>query len=99
MEDNKERIIKMIFSVVDEINRQLSQENRLSKTLDTVIFGPGAELDSLGFIIFIVALEQKVEEEFKKTVLMDNIEISKKDNPFRSISVLADCINLRLNGK
>lgn len=96
---NKERVVKVIFSAVDQVNLQLSRENQLSKAIDTAIFGAGAKLDSLGFINFIVALEQKIEDEFQETILMDNIEISRKNNPFRSIGALANHISLRLKEK
>jgi acyl carrier protein len=86
----------VIFAAIDEINQQLPKEQQLSKSLNTVLFDGMGSLDSLGFINFIVVIEQKVESEFKETVLMDGIKISKKDNPFRSVNAFADYIYLRL---
>lgn len=89
----KEQIIKTIYEVVDEVNRDLPPEQQLSKSQETVLFGQNATLDSLGLVSFVVAAEQKVEEKFGKPVtLTDERAMSQHSSPFRSINTLIDYI-------
>lgn len=83
---NKEKIIKTIFRAIDDINELSPKERRLKKTLNTVLFG---KLDSLGFITLIVAVEQKIEEEFEIAIILrDEKEMSQENNPFQTIGTL-----------
>ena len=94
-----ERIIKAIFSAVDEVNEQLSGGQQLEKLLDTAILHRSGNLDSLALVNLIVATEQKIEEEFGVTItLADEKAVSQKNSPFRSIGTLVDHVSLRLEG-
>ena len=91
------RVNKAIYDAVDEINMQLPKEQRVIKSGDTVLFisSSSAEnsLDSLGILNFVVATEQKIEEEFGITInLADEQLIIRDDNPFRSIQALTEYI-------
>lgn len=95
-----EKIIGLIFNVVDEINQQLPKNNQLKKSTDTILFGKSGVLDSLGLVNFIVSTEQKVEEEFGTTIsLTDEKAMSQKNSPFKSIRTLADYIISMLKEK
>ena len=88
-----EKVIGLIFNVVDEINQQLSKNNQLKKSTETILFGKSGILDSLGLVNFIVSTEQKIEEEFGTTIsLTDEKAMSQKNSPFKSIGTLADYI-------
>ena len=67
---SKEEIIKVIYMALDEVNQQLPKEKRLAKSTETEIFGSGQGLDSLGFVNFIVAIEQGLEKNFGVNVVM-----------------------------
>ena len=62
----KEKAAKIVFKALDELNEQLSGKNKIKKSLDTVLFGQKGCLDSLGLVNLIVAVEQEIEEEFKR---------------------------------
>ena len=88
-----EKVIGLIFNVVDEINQQLSKNNQLKKSTETILFGKSGILDSLGLVNFIVSTEQKIEEEFGTAIsLTDEKAMSQKNSPFKSIGTLADYI-------
>jgi len=92
-----EKVIKLLFSIVDEINQQLPKDRQLKKSVDTVLFGKSGELDSLGLVNFIVATEQKIEEEFEIAIsLTDERAMSQKNSPFKTIGTFADYITLLL---
>ena len=85
---NNEKIIQLIFSVVDTVNQQLPPEQRLEKSVDTVLFGRFAKLDSLGLVNLIVATEEKIEIELEETItLADERAMSQKNSPFRTIDL------------
>lgn len=91
----KERIIQAIFNAVDEINQQFPNEGQMEKSIDAVLFGQSAKLDSLGLVNLIVTTEQKIEEEFNIAVtLADERAMSQKNSPFRTIGTLAEYIFL-----
>lgn len=94
---NKEKIIKVIFDALDEINLLLPKNQHLKKSTSVILSGPAAKLDSLGFINLIVAIEQKIEKELGMSIaLADELGIFNKKNPFRNINTLIDYITLLL---
>ena len=87
---NNKKIIQLIFKAVDELNPNLPKDQRLTKSRDTVLFGKSGKLDSLGLVNLIVAVEQKIEEEFEVSVNLANEKaISQKNSPFKTIATLA----------
>lgn len=51
-----------VFRAIDRVNEVLLDENMLAKETTTILVGPGAVLDSMGFVNFIVALEEEIAE-------------------------------------
>ncbi len=95
---NQEKIVKIIFSAVDETNLLLPNNRQLTKSTETHLFGDSSKLDSLGLVSFIAATEQKIEEELGISItLADERAMSQKDNPFKTIGALRDYICLLLN--
>jgi hypothetical protein len=58
----RERIAGAVYEAVDELNGQLPRSQRLAKSPDTPLMGPGAALDSLGLVNLIATTQQKIEE-------------------------------------
>lgn len=88
MED--ERIREAIYRAVDETNEQLPKGRQLEKSPESVLFGKGGQLDSLGLVGFIVEVEQKIEEEFGVSItLADERAMSQKNSPFLTLGALA----------
>lgn len=93
-----EKVKNAIYDAVDEINMQVPKEQRVIKSGSTVLFisSSSAEnsLDSLGILNFVVATEQKIEEQFGVTInLADDQLILRDDKPFRSIQALTEYIS------
>lgn len=94
---NNERITNVIFSAVEEVNDQLPRKQRLEKSIDAILFGKSGKLDSLGLVNLIVAVEEKIQEEFGVTVtLADERAMSQTNSPFKSLGTLADYVVLLL---
>ena len=95
-----ERVLHAMFKAMDEVNQMLPKEQRLEKSVDTVILGNQGTLDSLGLVNLIVAIEQKIEEEFGVTIIMtDEKIILEDDRPVKTIGTLAEDIGLILAEK
>jgi acyl carrier protein len=69
------QIEQIVFNAIDRVNEVLLDENAAPKKADTILLGQGAVLDSMGFINFVVALE---DELAVKTGL--NINLAEKLN-------------------
>ena len=90
-------IIDLIFDTIDKFNKEYSDEIQLEKSSHTALLGQGSELDSLGLINLIVAVEQNVEDKFGITItLADERAMSQEASPFRTVGSLADYIEIIL---
>jgi acyl carrier protein len=94
-----ERVVKAIFSAIDEVNQQLPREQRLEKSTHTVLLDESGKLDSLGLVNLIVSTEQNIEEEFGIAIsLVDEEALSQENGPFRNVSTLL-CYIARILGE
>jgi len=97
---NNKKVQKAIFSAVEEINTQLTHEEKLEINEDSVLYGSKGKLDSLGLINLIVTVEQNIEDDFDITItLADERAMSQEHSPFRTIKTLTDYIEILLEEK
>jgi acyl carrier protein len=90
----KDRVLKCIYEAVDEWNSKAKQNLQLKKSLDTVLMGENSNLDSLGIVNFIVSVEERIEDEFDKSILLaDEKAMSSEESPFSSINNLSNYIS------
>ena len=95
-----DRIKLVIMNSIEEFNRQLENEDQLEKSPNTILFGNGGVLDSLGLVNFIVIVEQNIENEFDATItLADERAMSQQTSPFRTVGTLTDYIEMLLGEK
>lgn len=60
---------------------------------DTMLFGVEGLLDSLGVVILLTDLEEKLDDEYDVEIsLASDVTMSKTRSPFRSVSSLAKYI-------
>jgi acyl carrier protein len=94
---NHERILQAIYNAIDEINEQLPKGKALDKSLETVLFGKSGQLDSLGLVSLIVAVEQNIEDDFGVSItLADERAMSQQNSPFKTVTTLSDYVALLL---
>ena len=88
----KKKLLNAIYSSIDEINRNLSNNNKIDKCENTVIFG-GGKIDSLAFVNFILSIEENILKEFAVSIDLANEGLLMEEvSPFRTVSTLADYI-------
>jgi acyl carrier protein len=59
---DQNQIQQGVFNAIDRLNQVLPDGQALPKEADVILFGSGAQLDSMGFINFAVALEDELAE-------------------------------------
>ena len=86
-------INKIIIDTINEFNRDLNEESKISTNPKKKLYGEQSNLDSLELVSFIVGLEQNIEETFNTTIsLADEKAMSQKNNPYQSIQNLTNYI-------
>ena len=83
-----DNIKTIVFTTIDELNQNLIKEDQLEKSLETRLFGGNSNLDSLGLVNLIVAVEQnnhgipvlKSKDELKNWYHSLNIEKAVSSN-------------------
>jgi len=92
-----EKVKAAIYSAIDEINKQLPNENRLDKSLDTVVIGPESKIDSLGIVNLIVTIEENIEENCAIAIsLTEDTTIFAEDNQSQTVASLCEEIGKML---
>jgi hypothetical protein len=95
-----EKITRMLFNVIDELNQLQPREEHLTKDLQAPLAGEFGRLDSAGLINLIVLTEQKAAQDLGRPILLtDDRTMSQINAVFRTLGSLADYIHLLLNEK
>jgi len=98
--NHEERVLTAIYKAFDQVNETLPKEKHIEKTPETILLGAEGAIDSLGLTILIVAIEQKIEDEFGAVItLVDASTMSEEHSPFQSVGKLAAHISLLLEEK
>lgn len=84
---------EIIYPAMDEIAQTIQSDNEFNKSSETLLFGAMSALDSLAFVSFIVAVEERIFEKCGVQVsLVDEKAMSLKNSPFRTIGTLTEYI-------
>ena len=95
-----DKIVKMLYSVVAEINQMLPPEEHLEQRLDAPLAGESGKLDSAGLINLIVVTEEKAAGQLGLSiVLTDDHTMSQVGRVFATLGTLADHIQNLSNEK
>ena len=95
-----DNIYKSVYKSIDEVNSQMSKDEQLIKSPDTVLYGESSSIDSIGLINIIVTVEQNIEDDFEKSItLADQKAMSQKKSPFKTVESLAKYIQILIEEK
>jgi acyl carrier protein len=89
--DERDRILKAVYSAIDELNSQLPPGVSVEKSLDAPLYGVSGKLESLDFVTLVMEVEEKIKAEFgvDLTIADENL-LSKKQSPFSSVRTLIE---------
>lgn len=86
-------VLHKVMEAVEELNLQLEEHQQITVAPDTVLFGKGGKIDSLGLVNLIVILEGILQDAYNLDLsLVDERAISQKNSPFRTVQSLAEYI-------
>jgi acyl carrier protein len=86
----RQDIVQLVYAAIDEVNAQTVNGEPVEKSLETPLLGGDNGMDSLTFVNLIVALEEQINSQLgKSVVLVDENSMSLQDQPFRSVDTLA----------
>src|SRR5262245_8981787 len=89
----REEILRLVYAAIDEVNVQTVNGAPLQKSPDTALLGGDQGIDSLMFVNLIVALEEQIETNLgKSVVLVDENSMSLQEHPFRTVGTLASYV-------
>ncbi len=93
----RESVVREIYAAIRQANELRDPNDRLACAEDTVLYGHGGSLDSLGLVSLIMDVEAAVNDHFGvQLVLADQRAMMEKRNPFRDVRSLADYVLVRL---
>src|SRR5260370_41226198 len=88
-----DEIFRAVYEAIDQINRENPDRKSLDKGPDTPLYGSASDLDSLGLINLVVAVEQNVEKKSAIPIsLVDDRALSQEQSPFLTVQTLFDYI-------
>lgn len=96
MEQDK-RVENLLFGVIDNLNQDLPDDEKIDKSRDTFLVGEGANTDSLTLIDLIVNAEKLIESEFNVVLALAEENIVFSDGT--TVGSLIDHICARLKTK
>src|SRR5260370_5212085 len=86
-------IFRGVCEPIDQITRESSARKPRDKGPDTPLYGSASDLDSLGLINLVVAVEQNVEKKSAIPIsLVDDRALSQEQSPFLTVQTLFDYI-------
>ncbi len=92
--NHDEKVANLVNKVVVEFNESLARKIPVEQGSAAPLYGQDGGLDSLGFVTFVVAVEQAVEEEMGISItLADEKAMSQRNSPFRTVGTLVDYIS------
>ena len=92
-----EAVKQLVLNALKELNEQLDENKQLEVSENTVLFGRGSRLDSLGLVNLIVLVEEKANETFGASItLADERAMSQAQSPFRTVQSLSEYILMLL---
>ncbi len=90
-------VVRLVEKAIAELNQELEYEELEKITEATRLLGGDAGLDSLSLVALIVAIEEDVQDQFgRPVVLADERAMSRKNSPYRTVGALVDFVVERL---
>lgn len=89
----RQDVLDLVYAAIDEVNAQTVDGDVIEKSVNTSLLGGEQGMDSLTFVNLIVALEEKINDQTgKSVVLVDENSMSLQEHPFRTVGTLADYV-------
>lgn len=88
----KDRAFQLIIEVFNSLDKEVLPDGPVIVNSDTLLLGNNSPLDSIGFVTFITALEERLIQETNNDdiyLVLDEIGDFNANNPVLSVDTLA----------
>ena len=85
---NKEKFLEIIYKYAEELNKQLSEEEKITLEESTTLIGENSSLDSLGIVILMISIEEHIANTGISVNIMDVLTES-DEPPFETIGEMS----------
>src|SRR5262249_13161865 len=92
MTDTMKRVMSIVYDVIDELNEQFAEENRLEKAPQSALLSNAGLLDSVAFVNLLVLVEEKCQNEFGAPILLTDDLGTEDDNSLKTVGSFIDYI-------
>jgi hypothetical protein len=93
-----EEAVGEIYGVIRRINEFRDPQDQIACAEDSVLFGPGGHLDSLGLVSLVLDVEEAIDARAGlQLVLADERAMAQRRNPFRDVRSLAEHVMARID--
>ncbi len=87
-----EKIESIIFTALQSLNEELS-DKKIELASHTVLFGKGADIDSLALVSVVVDVETALNSDYDYGIsLTDDRAMTRAISPFETVATLRDYI-------
>jgi len=94
----KEAVLEIILRALQNLNDELSDDEKFEAGPNTPLFGPNATLDSLALVSVIVDVEGDVSTALGRSIsLTDDRAMSQEISPFDDVQTLLNYIMILVN--
>jgi hypothetical protein len=94
----KENVLEVILRALQNLNDELSDDEKFDAGPTTPLFGPNATLDSLALVSVIVDVEGDVSTALGRSIsLTDDRAMSQEISPFDDVQTLLNYIMILVN--
>lgn len=94
----KENVLEIILRALQNLNDELSDDEKFEAGPSTPLFGPNATLDSLALVSVIVDVEGDVSTALGRSIsLTDDRAMSQEISPFDDVQTLLNYIMILVN--
>lgn len=95
---NKENVLEIILRALQNLNDELSDDEKFAAGPTTPLFGANATLDSLALVSVIVDVEGDVSTALGRAIsLTDDRAMSQEISPFDDVQTLLNYIMILVN--
>ena len=86
---NDQMVDEIIFSALRNLNEELPPEKQIVPSINTPLFGPDAEIDSLSLVSLVVDVETALNGEHGMEIsLTDDRAMTREISPFTDVKAL-----------
>jgi acyl carrier protein len=90
---DREAVNGIIYGALENLNQELADDQKIEKSLSTVLFGLDAKIDSLSLVSVVVDIETELNSGHDLEVsLTDDRAMTREISPFSTVGTLSDYI-------